>query len=424
VSVREPLQELIVSSELVPVPGTVIEAKADAEVAAYQLMRDIAEAVDLLPALPPPDPSDRYHSRSLTVLWLLGLSETSRRSYYETLGDWLSWCDRHGLGWRPGGDTSPLTARRADTDAWKAQMTAQKRGKGNVTTRVPAAKSTVYKRLAIVSSWYKYLQSNEIATGNPAGATTRPTPSKRSPLPALGLDETTMFLDWLIARAERLNTEAAWRDCAQLHLMFRTGLRVSPACTAQFEHIGFESGICVLHYVKKSRGEGIEWDWVPLESDLLAVLHRYWTLVAERLSREQGRPVAVDELTGYLFVSTPHPHQPERTGGRPMNQKHVQRTLRKLARQAGLKTWKTITPHSTRRTAGTIALGPGGATLAQVQDLLGHADPRTTRRYDEARHRLETSPVFGIAAALAAEHRKQDSSGGDVADTATGMGAA
>ncbi|WP_410570557.1 tyrosine-type recombinase/integrase [Amycolatopsis sp. cmx-4-61] len=394
------------SSELVAVPGTVIEVSADAEVAAYQLLREIAEAVELYPALPPPDPSDRYHLRNLTALWLVGLSETSRSSYYETLGDWLSWCDRHGLGWRPGGPASPLTARRADTDAWKAQMTAQKRGKGNVMTRVPAAKSTVYKRLAIVSSWYKYLQSNEIVTGNPAGATTRPTPPKRSTLPALAADETSMFLDWLIARAERLNSEAAWRDCAHLHLMFRTGLRVSPACTAEFAHIGFESGICVLRYVKKSRGEGIEWDWVPLEAGLLEVLHRYWAFVAERLSREQGRTVTVDDLTGPLFVSTPHPHQPERTGGRPMNQKHVQRTLRELARQAGLKSWKTITPHSTRRTAGTLALA-NGATLAQVQDLLGHADPRTTRRYDDARHRLETSPVFTIAATLAAEHRKQ-----------------
>jgi site-specific recombinase XerD len=387
----------MVSSELTPMPDTVIEAAPDAEAAAYQLMREIAASVDLLPALPPPDPSDRYHLRSLSVLWLLGLSATSRRGYFQTLADWLAWCERHHL--------DPCRARRADTDAWKAAMTAQKRGKGNVMTRVPAAKATVYKRLAVISSWYKYLQSNEIDTGNPAAATDRPTPPKRSPLPALAADETSMLLDWLIARAERLGTEAAWRDCALLWLMFNTGLRVTPACTSRFEHIGFESGFCVLRYAKKSRGEGIEWDWVPLAPKLLTVLSRYWSVLAARLGREQGRELAVDQLTGWLFVSTPHPRQPDRVGGRPMNQKHVQRRLQKLARQAGVKTWATITPHSTRRTAGTLALA-NGATLAQVQDLLGHADPRTTRRYDAARHRLETSPVFTIAAVLAAEHQK------------------
>jgi integrase len=204
----------------------------------------------------------------------------------------------------------------------------------------------------------------------------------------------------------RLGSEAAWRDCAQLHLMFGTGLRVTPACVARFEHLGFESGFCVLRYAQKSRGQGIEWDWVPLAPDLLAVLHRYWAIRAARESRERGTQISIDDLTGYAFVSTPHPQQPERRGGAPMGQKHVQRRLRDLARQAGVRTWKTITPHSTRRTAATLALA-NGATLRQVQDLLGHADSRVTERYDESRHRLETSPVWTIAAVLAAEHEMQ-----------------
>jgi integrase/recombinase XerD len=388
---------LIVSSELVPVVQAGDEVASDVQEATRQLMRQIAESVDLLPALPPPDPSDRYHLRSLTVLWLLTKSDTSRAGYFQTLADWLAWCEQHKL--------DPCAARRADADAWVAQMTAQKRGKGNVITHVPASRTTIGKRLAVVSSWYKYLASNDIKTGNPAGAVDRPAPPKRSPLPALAADETSRFLDWLVERAERLNTEAAWRDCAQLHLMFATGLRVTAACLAEFEHIGFESGFCVLRYRKKVKGQADEWDWVPLAPDLLMVLNRYWAIRAERESREQDKQISVDELSGYLFVSTPHPQQPERTGGRPFNQKHVDRRLETLARQAGVKAWKTITPHSTRRTAGTLALA-NGATLAQVQDLLGHADPRTTRRYDESWHRLETSPVFTIAAVLRREHQK------------------
>lgn len=356
------------------------------------VMRDVASAVDLLPALPPPDPDDRYHVRNLTVLWLLRLSETSRRGYYQALADWLSWCQRHGV--------DPLDARRADRDGWQAGMTSRKVGPGNVVVTIPASPATVAKRLAVVSSWYSYLNENDIDVRNPAAGGRRPKPPSRSRLPALSAEEMTGFIDWLVRRAQRLGTEAAWRDAAHLHLLFATGLRVTASCTAEFSDIRFESGYCVLYYRKKSRNPD-DWDFVPLSEHVLQTLTRYWTLRARRESAEQGKLVTIQDLSGPLFVSTPHPHQPDRAGGAPLNQKHVQRRLRTLARQAGLKCAATITPHSTRRTAATVALA-NGATLAQVQDLLGHADPRTTRQgYDATVHRLSTSAVWTIADVVA-----------------------
>jgi integrase/recombinase XerD len=38
--------------------------------------------------------------------------------------------------------------------------------------------------------------------------------------------------------------------------------------------------------------------------------------------------------------------------------------------------------------------------LQDVQDALGHADPRTTRRYDRSRHNLDRSPNYLLASAL------------------------
>lgn len=46
-----------------------------------------------------------------------------------------------------------------------------------------------------------------------------------------------------------------------------------------------------------------------------------------------------------------------------------------------------ITPHSLRHTLATIAL-EAGASLRRVQYAMGHADPRTTERYDRARENL------------------------------------
>lgn len=47
-----------------------------------------------------------------------------------------------------------------------------------------------------------------------------------------------------------------------------------------------------------------------------------------------------------------------------------------------------------------------GAPLQDVQDALGHADPRTTRRYDRSRHNLDRSPNYLLASSLARQVAK------------------
>src|SRR5690606_21986409 len=252
------------------------------------VMRDVASAVDLLPALPPPDPDDRYHVRNLTVLWLLRLSETSRRGYYQALADWLSWCQRHGV--------DPLDARRADRDGWQAGMTSRKVGPGNVVVTIPASPATVAKRLAVVSSWYSYLNENDIDVRNPAAGGSRPKPPSRSRLPALSAEEMTGFINWLVRRAQRLGTEAAWRDAAHLHLLFTTGVRVTASCTAAFSDSRVESGSCVLCARKESPTPD-DWDFVPLPEHVLQTLPRHWTLRARRESAEQGKLVTIQDLS-------------------------------------------------------------------------------------------------------------------------------
>jgi integrase len=359
---------------------------------ATELRAQVRAAVALLPGLPAADPGDSYDPRTLTEAWLIDRAPTSRRSYFLALADFLLWCARNV--------TNPLAARRADTDSWKAQMTAQKRGPGNVITLVQPSANTVCKRLSAVSSWFSYLADNELAVPNPAARTTRPAKPERSRYPALTADELAAFLDWLLERAERLGTEAAWRDAAMFSLLFGTGLRIAPITAALISDIGFESDgrqqHAVLHYVRKGGGQ----DWVPLSEQVLDVQHRYWSV------RATNAGVTVNDLAGHLFVTTAHPRRPDLAGGNPCRQNRTFDHLRVLARAAGLSIADTIVLHSTRRTAGTLALA-NGATLRQVQDLLGHKDPRVTAGYDDARHRLSTSPVYTIASVLTEAHRRR-----------------
>ena len=54
-----------------------------------------------------------------------------------------------------------------------------------------------------------------------------------------------------------------------------------------------------------------------------------------------------------------------------------------------------LSPHSLRHTAGTLALR-SGAELREVQDLLGHADPKTTAIYTHVLNSQENNPAAKI----------------------------
>ena len=56
-----------------------------------------------------------------------------------------------------------------------------------------------------------------------------------------------------------------------------------------------------------------------------------------------------------------------------------------------------MTPHVLRHTHATLALELG-VPLHHLQDSLGHRDPRTTRRYDHSRTRLENSSAHAVGA--------------------------
>ena len=74
--------------------------------------------------------------------------------------------------------------------------------------------------------------------------------------------------------------------------------------------------------------------------------------------------------------------------------------MRRIARKAGLPAPDRISPHSARHAFATGALD-AGASMRDVQDAMGHADPRTTRRYDRSRHNLDRHPTYTVAAWLA-----------------------
>jgi len=94
--------------------------------------------------------------------------------------------------------------------------------------------------------------------------------------------------------------------------------------------------------------------------------------------------------------------------GARMYRAEVRTLLRRLGRAAGLpdELAGSLSPHSMRHAFATLNLD-AGASLRDLQDAMGHASPRTTRRYDRSRGNLDRSPATcspGTSAAPAELH--------------------
>ena len=78
------------------------------------------------------------------------------------------------------------------------------------------------------------------------------------------------------------------------------------------------------------------------------------------------------------------------------------RIVKRLAKAAGIA--KRISPHSLRHSFTTAALD-AGVPLRDVQDAASHADPRTTMRYDRARHSLDRHATYIVSTLVAGAAR-------------------
>ena len=310
----------------------------------------ISQAVGALPLPAEPD-AGRWNLRSATAAWLASRrSDATRKAYWRDLGVWLTWCDETGV--------DPRAAKRADVDAFVVARCAG------------LARSSTNRRLSAISSWYAYLVSNDVAARNPVEAVDRP-PVDRDYSPTVGLAkaEAAEFM----RAARRATGGAARRNAALLGMMIELGLRVGEALRLDVDSLGHNRG----HRTVRIRGKGGKMRELPVPPPLGRDLDAWLT--------ERG------DWPGPLFATTSR---------RRMDQPEAFRVVRRTAKRAGLDSWERISNHSLRHSLATLALS-AGAPLSDVQDVLGHADPRTTRRYDRDRHNLDRSAVYRVAGVFA-----------------------
>ncbi|MDW5325834.1 tyrosine-type recombinase/integrase [Plantactinospora sp. KLBMP9567] len=303
-----------------------------------------------------------------TEAWLRNrrLSEHTRAAYRRDIAGWLGWCGGRAL--------DPLGATFLDVNTYAREL------ESNVDPRSgrPLTAATVARKLSALSSWYMFLGKLGAVPGNPVSAADRPRVDRdHSATVGLTSDE----VDALLAAAEADTGPTALRNRVVLALLADLGLRVGELVSLDLADLGRERGHRSVRFVGKG-GRARRRALTPGSAYAVDAYLAARAIVA-------GRPM--EQLTGALLVTA--------TGNR-LDRHAVFRLVRRLARVAGIPAWERLSPHSLRHAFATSARAEG-VPLEDVQDAMGHADPRTTRRYDRDRHNLDRDPAYAIWAARA-----------------------
>lgn len=219
-------------------------------------------------------------------------------------------------------------------------------------------KSSQARALSGIKSFFNYLILNDMIEASPAELIEAPKASR--PLPDT---LTTAEIDRLIGSIDSSTTKGL-RDRAILELLYSCGLRVSELCELRIGDLFFGEG-----YIRVT-GKGDKQRLVPISAMARERIQLY---LDERRSRYR------DEI---LFLNN---------RGCKLTRVMIFTIIKQAAQRASID--KKISPHTFRHSFATHLL-QGGASIRQVQELLGHENIVTTEIYthlntDHLRETLE-----------------------------------
>ena len=211
------------------------------------------------------------------------------------------------------------------------------------------APTTIRRAQSALRAYFGFLAAEGIVPDDPTDRMDRPAAAKRLP-EFLTQDEAAHVVE-----AVDPDSPAYWRDRAVLELLYATGMRVSELTRLSLGDVDLELGSCLVF------GKGGKERLVPVGAVALEVVRRYLASVRPAFDRGRAR--------GALFLN--------QRGGR-LSRMSIWTIVTRAATRAGIE--RAISPHTLRHSCATHLL-EGGADLAAVQELLGHADIATTQIY-------------------------------------------
>ncbi|MDR2894352.1 MAG: tyrosine recombinase XerD [Alistipes sp.] len=206
-------------------------------------------------------------------------------------------------------------------------------------------KATQARMLSSVKSFFNFLMLEDIISSSPAEFVEGPKIGRRLP-EVLSTGEIDSIIETLDD-----GSDLGVRNAAMVEAMYSCGLRVSELVGLRLGDLFFDDGFI------RVTGKGDRQRLVPVSSPARG-------RIAAWLALRDGRGV-----TDTLFLNI---------RGRGLTRVMVFTILKEAAAAAGIT--KTVSPHTLRHSFATHLL-EGGASIRQVQELLGHESITTTEIY-------------------------------------------
>ena len=214
-------------------------------------------------------------------------------------------------------------------------------------------KKSIARKIASLRSFFKFLIVNEFATKNPMDRIQSPKIKTEENLPKFLdiLDIKRIFT--ILKNDTQLNSDRSQRQYLIVRLLYSTMARVSELCNIKIKDINFKQGYIRL------RGKGNKERMVPVDEKTLELIDEYL----------QNRFIYTSD--DFLLVNT-RLHK--------LNPRIVQEDIKNIKIRCEFPDSTIITPHVFRHT-GATHLRRSGMDISELQDILGHSSPNTTRIY-------------------------------------------
>jgi integrase/recombinase XerD len=209
------------------------------------------------------------------------------------------------------------------------------------------SKASQARELSGVKSFYNYLLINDKIEQSPTEMISAPKRTRHLP-DVLTVEEVEQIINSI-----PLDTAKGKRDRAMLELLYSCGLRVSELTALRLSDLFFGEG-----YIRVM-GKGNKQRLVPISN-----------LARERIMLYMDERQAKDSKNkDILFLNN---------RGKALSRVMVFYVIRDAVERAGID--KTVSPHIFRHSFATHLLA-GGASIRQVQEMLGHESIETTEIY-------------------------------------------
>lgn len=266
----------------------------------------------------------------------------TRTAYLRACRQFFRWCRSAGVGL--DGITPALIGRYLDG--------------------FPGSVPTAKQHLAALRGLFDLLVVRQVVPSNPAASVRA---GRYSQTEGKTTEASVEQVNRLLSAID-LTTVVGQRDRAILGVLNFTGARVGAVASLRRKHLVFDGSQYLLHFHEKNSKQRA----IPVRHDLQQWLLEYLKVAnaAELTPETKNLPLfQVARGKGPTAILTE----------KPLTAEFMARMMKRRCRACGLP--PSLTPHSFRVKTATNLLQVG-VPLEDVQYLLGHSDPRTTRLYD------------------------------------------